>query len=189
MHWISLFRTDLQPLGESAEAHLLAQLSPHILQALVLNRMTHLARDARADSGNKGLAITDLSGMVHHASPAFDAMLRAEWGHWCGGLLPGALLAHFLLGHECFKGRSLVVSRRLEQGFLFLATRPLSRADSLTSREQAIAKLIATGASYKKIALQLERSPATVRNHIQAIYDKLGVNNIAGLIEEMRLGD
>jgi len=31
------------------------------------------------------------------------------------------------------------------------------------------------------------RMAATVRNHIQSIYDKLQVGNVAGLIHELRL--
>ena len=189
IHWMSLFHTDRTQHSGCPEANLLAQLSPHILQALVLNHMTHLQRDAVADSDRKGLAISDLTGVLHYVSPAFDAMLRAQWADRDSALLPSALLTHFLAGHDCFKNRSLVVSCRLAHDFFFLETRTPSRADGLTSCEYTIAKLIATGASHKKVAHQLERSPATVRNHIQAIYSKLAVNNIAGLINEMRLGN
>lgn len=46
---------------------------------------------------------------------------------------------------------------------------------------------LARGDTHKDIATILHRSPATVRNHIQSIYDKLEVSNVAGLIQELRL--
>ncbi|WP_281081574.1 LuxR C-terminal-related transcriptional regulator [Variovorax paradoxus] len=47
--------------------------------------------------------------------------------------------------------------------------------------------MLARGDSYKDFASLLARSPATVRNHIQSIYDKLQVSNVAGLMQELRL--
>ncbi len=67
--------------------------------------------------------------------------------------------------------------------------RPRCRADNLTVRERTIANLVCKGNTYKEIARTFDRSPATVRNQIQTLYGKLGVDNIAGLIEEMRLSE
>jgi len=50
-----------------------------------------------------------------------------------------------------------------------------------------VALLVAQGCTYKQVALRLHRAPATVRNHLQSIHNKLAVNNIAGLIEALRL--
>ena len=52
-----------------------------------------------------------------------------------------------------------------------------------------MAKLLAQGDTHKEIARLLQRSPATVRNHTQAIYEKLGVSHVAGLIAELRRAD
>ena len=60
------------------------------------------------------------------------------------------------------------------------------RDSQLTSREWTIARLIAKGHSHKEIAQALNRSPATVRNQIQSIYEKLQVGNIAMLVEALR---
>ena len=59
----------------------------------------------------------------------------------------------------------------------------------LTSREHTIAQLVSKGSTHKEVAQILGRSPATIRNQIQSIYDKLGVGNIAGLIGELSLFD
>lgn len=51
----------------------------------------------------------------------------------------------------------------------------------LTTAERVVAELASTGASYKDIANQLGRSPATIRNQLHSIYAKLGVKNKAEL--------
>jgi PAS domain S-box-containing protein len=47
----------------------------------------------------------------------------------------------------------------------------------LTRRELEILRLLATGANTRMAAEQLHVSPATVRNHVQNILDKLGVHS------------
>jgi DNA-binding CsgD family transcriptional regulator len=168
---------------------LLDSLAPHMMQALALNRVMHLGRFGPANARICGSAIADLRGVIYHTDPAFEEMLRGEWSDWPGISLPAPLLQYFLQGHERFRGSSLVVAQKVEQGLLFLKSRPRCRADGLTQREHTIAQLVAKGDTYKEIAQILERSPATVRNHIQAIYEKLAVSNIARLIEELRLAD
>ena len=49
--------------------------------------------------------------------------------------------------------------------------------DSLSRREIQIAKLYAGGLTYRQIAEQLHRSPSTIRNHVNRIYQKLEVNS------------
>ena len=69
---------------------------------------------------------------------------------------------------------------------MFLKVRARCLADLLTEREWTIARRIAKGESHKEIAQVLNRSPATVRNQIQGIYEKLQVRCIATLIEALR---
>jgi len=52
----------------------------------------------------------------------------------------------------------------------------------LSRREKVVAECYTTGQTYKQIAAQLYIAPATVRNHLAAIYRKLGVSNKAELI-------
>jgi NarL family two-component system response regulator LiaR len=47
---------------------------------------------------------------------------------------------------------------------------------ALTDREKAVLNLLATGLMNKEVADKLDISPATVRTHIQHIYEKLQVN-------------
>ncbi len=59
----------------------------------------------------------------------------------------------------------------------------------LTSREREVLKLVAAGQSAPEIAERIHLSPATVKSHLQAIYDKLGVaERAAAVAEGMRRG-
>jgi TolB-like protein/Tfp pilus assembly protein PilF len=52
-----------------------------------------------------------------------------------------------------------------------------SPADALSDRERAVAEKFASGLTYREIGEALFIAPSTVRTHLAAIYDKLGVNN------------
>lgn len=55
----------------------------------------------------------------------------------------------------------------------------------LSEREMMVAERYAEGETYKKIAAELHISPSTARNHLAAIYRKLGVKNKPELIREL----
>lgn len=184
MHWISLFRADPDAHCRPEEERLLDLLAPHLMQALAMNRVIHLQR-LSASAPSMGAAIADLRGVVYHRDTLFDALLQREWEGWRGGPLPARVIQAFHSGRGRFLGCHIVITHRAEHGLLFLSCRTRCRVDELTAREHTIAQLVAKGSSYKEIAKMLDRSPATVRNHIQAIYAKLGVGSIAGLIEEL----
>ena len=52
-----------------------------------------------------------------------------------------------------------------------------SPADALSDRERAVAEKFASGLTYREIGEALFIAPSTVRTHLAAIYEKLGVNN------------
>jgi len=190
-HWILLYRADRDAGYTPEEVDRLELLAPHVMEALAINRKMHLDRlgPPEADAVPRGSAIADMRGVVYHADARFEALATEEWPDWQARRLPDLLSTHFQRDGERFRGRAVVIDARVEQQLLFLKARPRCRADGLTAREFTIAKLIAKGDTHKEIAQTLARSPATVRNQIQAIYEKLGVGNIAGLIEELRLVD
>lgn len=51
----------------------------------------------------------------------------------------------------------------------------------LTPAERLVAALAMRGTPYKIIARSLDKSPATVRNQLHMIYQKLGVSNRTAL--------
>lgn len=55
--------------------------------------------------------------------------------------------------------------------------KPMEMSGSLTRRELDVLRLLATGANTKASAERLHVSPATIRNHVQNIFGKLGVHS------------
>lgn len=188
IHWMSLYRADRGHHCTESERELLGTLAPHVMQALALNRLTHLERMAAADRAllPHGAAIVDSKGRILHIDAYLQALMRVEWNDWSSAMLPYELLSACQTGNCRYLGRSCVIECKFEHGLLFLRARARCKADALTQREQTIARFIGQGLSHKEIALKLNRAPATVRNQIQMIYSKLEVSNIASLIEEMR---
>ncbi len=56
----------------------------------------------------------------------------------------------------------------------------------LTPAERLVAAMAAEGLPYKSIARELGKSPATVRNQLHAIYEKLDVGNRTALAHKLR---
>ena len=186
--WLTLFRSNFRAHCTASERILLAALMPHIQQALELNRLTHLNQLGMADAtSHSGAAIADPRGMLYHMDPVFEHAVRTEWADWRGPTLPTALMEPLLQGQRRFVGRTLVMALRVEHSLLFLRTRPQHPADRLTPREFTVAQWMSKGNTHKEIAIILQRSPATVRNQIRSVYDKLAIGNVAGLIEALRL--
>lgn len=186
-HWISLFRAHPEARGTEQERLLLGVLTPHLQQALEQNRVLHLARMGTLRLELRGSAIADRRGLVYHSDEMFEKAIMAEWTSWALPSLPQPLFEHFASGHKQFCGRSGVFTCRVERDLLFVRARVRCRADDLTSKEYAVALLIAKGKTYKEVAQKLGRAPATIRNQIQAIYHKLEVGNVAALIEQLQL--
>lgn len=190
VHAISLFRAQRDAHGQENERQWLGHLRPHLMQALALNRSTHLQHWASSETGlRRGFAVADLRGVVYQSDAQFAALLRAEWPGWQGGALPQALLKPLLCGEPAYAGSVLVARGHALHGLLFLRARPLCPADALSPREWVVARLMAQGCTHKQVAQQLSRAPATVRNHLQSIYDKLEVSNVAGMVDSLRLAD
>ncbi len=186
-HWVTLFRADADAHGREEERVLLAALTPHLQQSLEHNRILHLDRMEVPHQAQRGAAIADQRGMLYHFDKVFAEALREESDRWKPPGLPADLLQLFKSGVHISRGHRWVMTCRVERDLLFLHMRPRCRADDLTAKEFAVAVLIAQGKTHKEVALELRRAPGTVRNHIQSIYDKLGVSNVAGLIDQLHL--
>jgi DNA-binding NarL/FixJ family response regulator len=57
---------------------------------------------------------------------------------------------------------------------------------ALTTREREVASLAARGLTNREIADNLYLSPRTVENHLQRVYDKLGVSSREQLDDALR---
>jgi two-component system, NarL family, response regulator LiaR len=67
------------------------------------------------------------------------------------------------------------VAAEATRALIDAVTQPLVPGSDLTVREQEVLSLIVQGLSNTQIALQLELSPSTIKNHISRIFSKLGV--------------
>jgi DNA-binding NarL/FixJ family response regulator len=90
--------------------------------------------------------------------------------------------------HAVHAGESLLgraVAQQLLAVFRRLAgqgTEHATQADGLTERETEILKHIAAGRSSKEIAIRLDVSDKTVRNHVSNIYQKLHIHDRAQVV-------
>lgn len=185
-HWVSLFRANPDAHCQAHEKQLLSELTPHLLQALAMNRALYQARLLPHEGAVHGAAMADPRGMIYQADPLFQQMLRQEWPGWRGHTLPEAALQQFRQGQPQHTGACIAIRCHVAHGLLFLKTRWRSAADMLTPRELTVAQLVAQGLTHKQIAANLSRAPATVRNQIQSIYQKLEISNVAALIDALR---
>jgi PAS domain S-box-containing protein len=82
--------------------------------------------------------------------------------------------------HQRFVNQVLAASEQLQKDEKFQVISldgDKSRANGLTAREQQVLMLLAHGLGTDEVAGELVVSPATVRNHVQNILNKLGVHS------------
>jgi DNA-binding CsgD family transcriptional regulator len=191
LHWLTFYREKRDAHCTPGDVKKLRFLAPHLMQALAFNRSAHLATLASADRAlsPRGMAMADAHGVVVASNKLFAVQAQQAWGvpGAEGTRLPPGLVAQIAAGKQCFFWQGLRTQWHLEHDLLFIKTRPIQPADGLSAKESAVAKLVAQGLSHKEVARNLGRAPATVRNQIQQIYAKLGVNNIAELVLALQM--
>jgi DNA-binding CsgD family transcriptional regulator len=155
-----------------------------------LNHIRHLVlRDKQQDEAR---LLVNAAGRVLSASVGARAFIRDRWSDWNGEFAPSELTASpSPLLTRRFSALDLSVNRRIltqrsGQTLFGITLRPASLYDLLTARERQIAEEIAEGLTHKEIAKLLALSPATVRNHTQAILGKLNVHSKGALARMIR---
>lgn len=176
---VCFFRADpVQPFTEAARL-LKQNLMPHLAEAWNISRFgfVNSARN-NATPPNYGRAICDSKGVLYNADRNFTGLMLAEWPDWNGPHLPPELL-ETLSGYNPrrYVGLRSVISFETLNNMELLSARKTSAIDSLSSREHDVVALFTKGADYRAIADALHIAPATVRNHLQHIYAKLGITN------------
>lgn len=181
VHWVSLYRARADQMCTPEETEMLSCIAPHLMQALSINRLVHLDRltgDAAREKWS--VAIADSRGVLYHADLRLRELVRSEWS-FDGERLPQALLDQLMGDEQQVTGRGVVVRRSIERGLLFLKARPREPVDELSAREFLVGRLLVSGLTHKQVAAKLERSPETIRSQVKAMFDKLGINNVAML--------
>ncbi len=134
------------------------------------------------------MALVRAPTLVMH--PRGDAMVPFEQGRVIAAAIPGAKFVEFDSGNHLLLEREPSWQRFQEVVGDFLgwqreaprrraadAPRSTENLDMLTAREREILECVAGGASNADIAATLFISEKTVRNHLTAIFDKLGVSS------------
>ncbi len=93
-----------------------------------------------------------------------------------GLVLKQMATARLLEGIRKVHRGELWINRRVAADVLKAAGQPVP-GESLTAREKEVVKLVAQGFRNKEIAEKLSLSEQTVKNHLHAIFDKLGVSD------------
>lgn len=159
-----------------------------------LDHVRYLTLRDRDDDPETGRLLVNAQGRVLTSTAPALRLIRDRWSDWAGHTIPEALIAPPGSGSSRqLAAHGLRVERRdlaaRGGGALFgLTLRPLAATDRLTPREREIAEEIACGRTHKEIARDLGLSPATIRNHTQAILAKLGLHNKAMLASAIRGG-
>lgn len=185
---MSLYRANPnQPFTEN-ERILKEEIFPHLIEATRANWLTNLPHmlSANQRSTFNSIAACDSVGILHVAMPSFMDTCRIEWPEWKGPTLPNDVREVMQKGGLKFVGKKIVVSMCNLDDLLLIRARPLISADKLSARELEVAQHFATGSDYKTIAQDLSISPATIKVHLNNIYIKLGINEKASLIAEIR---
>jgi DNA-binding CsgD family transcriptional regulator len=163
----ALLRHDLARLGEARHHQArLTELAEHVDGELVPTLAEHayaLVSGAAAglEAAARRLAALDAALLAHEAATDAAAAWRAEGFRRRAEECEDQARR---LAADCEGSRS--PASRTEGGYV-----------ALTVREHEVGALAADGLTSREIADKLEVSPRTVENHLQRIYDKLGVSS------------
>jgi len=182
--FLSLYRSKARPKFDQQDLLMLQTLLPHLAEALSQSFKRYLAEQRlEIDTPlNSAMGVADSRGLFHFMEPQFESMMQQEWADWDTLSLPPQLLQKNPQGTHAFWGNSISAKTEWLGDCTLVKLRAKSPFDDLSEREQTVAKMFALGQTYKEIANSLCRAPATIRNHIQSIYIKLGIKNKAELI-------
>jgi len=172
----------------------LRRIVGHMVEASTLALRQIVQRDewlmALGRPSRGSAALVDADGTVYAASARFRDLLAAEFGDREFASVPFRLPPTALAEQGAFTVGVLHL-RLSEQGNLYLlhARRPLP-LDSLSPREQEIARALAEGKTFKTVGRQLDIAVSTVANHASRIYRKLGIfrrEELVGLLQTSKV--
>jgi len=180
--FVTLFRGRRDQPFTASERDWFQAASPHLVEAETIGSIRHLRRLHRNAALEGAIAVVSTEGHMKIAEQEFIRHLDCGWPDWSPPQVPHQVLAvaeRKRTGGQVVD-RHYVHAAATEDDFI-IAIRPVSPLDRLTLREREIAVRITDGLSYKQVASELGISPSTVTNHVNAIYEKLGVSSSATL--------
>lgn len=182
--WIVLYRPQGQDFFTEQDRRAITAIMPHLTEALTINRLlaTQHAVPSSPATLNGARALAHLNGITLHVGNRFAEMLREQWPEWQSSRLPLELLQTITRdGQAVIANRTINITAVGLGNLLFLSAKRLPTLSRLGIRELAVIRLFGAGKSHKEIAKKLGLSPVTVRNYIQHVYRKLGIDNKVAL--------
>jgi DNA-binding CsgD family transcriptional regulator len=178
-------RSDERRFTRSDERALL-RIAHWLVEALATNRLLGRLEGAQG----RPVAFLDASGLIRYVDEAGRQALgwfRDESSPYApASWLKAARGRRFLLPEGADGQGCQLVFHTHRDGHLVLVER---RGDfALTPRQLEVARRYAAGESYKEIAAGLRLSPATVRNHLQQIFQRLEVHSRSELARVLSAG-
>jgi DNA-binding CsgD family transcriptional regulator len=213
--YLCLHRED-DPLGfTSAEAALVARISPHVAHALRQSLLLH--RPTARGNSRPGVVLLDDRLEMVATTPEAEELLALVVGggsawpplavlgvaaplvHGADAILPSThvqardgrwlnLHASWMEGPPGARLISVVVERAEPRTSLGIVL----AAHGLTPREQEVTRLVLRGASTAAVCDALHISRYTVQDHMTAVFDKAGVRSrrdLVGLLLGAHIGD
>lgn len=181
--WFAASKTFSEPAAA-------AQLVGHMVESAALALQQFIARDERlAHMGRPSrgaTALVDASGTLYAASSNFQELLKAEFDLDKLGKLPFTLPDDVIHEDGLFEQGNLRFRSSRQGGLYTLHARQPQPLDSLSPREQQIARALGRGKTFKSVARQCGIAVSTVANHASRIYRKLGIYRREDLVELVR---
>jgi DNA-binding CsgD family transcriptional regulator len=187
-----LFDNERRDFTERDRA-LLNLLQPHLVQLYRAAAVRRLAETARAviedDTDGRGVVVVGKTGRIEIASPLARRLLGAYFPARTGARLPRAVAA-WLRAQPMDRaptsltvdgpGGTLTIDLDRRGGTRVLLVEEFAAGDkgpaALSAREREVLALVRDGLRNAEIAEALWLSPATVRKHLENIYEKLDVH-------------
>lgn len=183
----SLYRSDIAHPFSEEERLFQQHLFPHLSEAWRISRWLHLASSGQSGhSSPSRYAAADEQGILHLVDAEFTGLMTREWPSWRGPRLPHELAATIKQGGRRFTGNHIVVTLSTIHNQVMLQAREKSVVDTLGQSKLAVARHFSDGRTHKEIAQLLGLAPATVRNYLAFIYDRLGVSSKVELANILR---
>lgn len=184
-----LTRQPEKPAFSKTEEAFMFAVFPHLIRCWAENQIAFVRSKIDKNYKHKIFAVVTRLGNIIGAEKGFFSKLRLEWPNRQGPGLPDEILSlisrRTVASHT---GRKIVVKCHPTKDLSLIVVRARVKADKLTNRQLAVARLCADGLTYREISDHLSIAPSTARNHIAAIHDRLAVgrnSEIASLLAEM----
>lgn len=178
---VNYWRAQKKAKYTAADQHTASLITPHLMRAISINRkLTESVLIGNLKTN--GLIVSEYNGHMHHIDDLSLMVLRREFPHWLSHQLPSQVV-EALQGTGCFNGKHAQLSARHQGSVMLITVKARQVGQTLTPAELRAVELTVQFGNHKKVAQILDISPATVRNHLNAAYKKLGIHDRTELIK------